>query len=67
MNFEDKLFAGALVAISVLIALVAISNKRDRDAFMVACQKDRKEYECVAMWRAGDSHTTVMPIVMPVR
>lgn len=45
----------------------AQSDSRARTAFMTQCLQDRKEYECVAMWRAGDSHTQVVPVVMPVR
>lgn len=69
MNFD---FDDLLTPICVLLVVVLVwgcvvlsrDYKQKKDEFMSACVKDRKEYECVAMWRAGNSHTIVMP--MPV-
>lgn len=36
--------------------------------FMAQCAQDHKEYECVAMWRAGDNLGFIpIPIVIPSR
>jgi hypothetical protein len=47
-----------------------IERERQWNEFRTACMQDRKEYECVAMWRAGNvnSQTEVipMPILIPV-
>lgn len=40
----------------------ASTAKLEKERFMEACLKDKKEYECVAMWRSGDSHTSMVPI-----
>lgn len=51
-----------LGALIVWIARVDAAEKAD---FMAECLKDRKSYECVAMWRAGDTKVVPMPIVIP--
>lgn len=33
--------------------------------FMKECQQDHKHYECEALYRAGDSNTVYMPIIIP--
>lgn len=73
MNFiEDHV--GWFIFIFVVLAIVAIillfkQDAADSRRFMTECMKDKKEYECVAMWRAGQTHTAVMPlpIVIPMR
>lgn len=55
------LFAG----IVWLAIYVAQAESVQRKAFMLECIKDRKEYECVAMWHAGESHTQVVPVFIP--
>ena len=55
------------ITLAVVIGFLVFAIKSDMDAedrFMRQCMQDKKEYECTAMWRAGDSHTTVVP--MPV-
>lgn len=67
MDSYEITLAGLIVAI-VVIAGFGIKQGIDAEAaFMAACQKDHKEYECTAMWRAGQSHVVPMPIVIPVR
>lgn len=47
--------------------VIVNQDSEARASFMRQCLEDRKEYECVAMWRAGQSHTTVVPIYTPTR
>jgi hypothetical protein len=57
-----------LFAFAFVLFGVAIKADSDaQDAFMAECRKDKKQYECTAMWRAGDSHVAPIPIVIPVR
>jgi len=35
------------------------------DRFMAQCMEDHKEYQCTAMWRAGD-HPPPDVVVMPI-
>ena len=39
------------------------SIERSEREFMDACLEERKEYECIAMWRSGN--VTVIPVVIP--
>ena len=34
--------------------------------FMAECQQDKKRYECEAMWRAGEDHEHLIPVVIPM-
>lgn len=57
-----------LVAAGVFLMVGAVqSDSRAQAAFMAQCLQDHKEYECVAMWRAGESHTQVVPMPIIVR
>ena len=50
-----------------LVAFVWWVVQRDRanyDTFMQGCLKDHKQYECMAMWRAGER--SPYPIFIPV-
>lgn len=41
--------------------------KKDHEAaFMAECQQDKKHYECEAMWRAGEDHEHMIPVVIPM-
>lgn len=40
---------------------LAYSLVKDKEEFMKDCLKERKQYECTAMWRAGDIHAVVIP------
>lgn len=68
---ELKLYVGILIA--ALIALVGLMwavDKQQEKAwleFREACIEDRKEYECVAMWREGDKLFTPIPVFIPFR
>jgi len=56
------LFAFTLWAVSV----GAEAEKKKRDDWMAECRADgKKNYECVAMWRAGEKHTEVVPVFIP--
>lgn len=62
------LFVVLITAATIAVLVVAISGDAEQRAeFMAACQEDHKAYECVAMWRAGESHTAVVPVIIPVR
>lgn len=48
----------------VIVLPAGIANKaKQHETFMQQCQQDHKEYECTAMWRAGD---TSFPVVIPM-
>ena len=74
--FDNFMGIGCLIAFLGLGVLVvgliwAIFTDDSHQKFMEQCLKDHKEYECTAMWRAGDKHVqpavVPMPIVVPVR
>ncbi|MEM6817187.1 MAG: hypothetical protein AAF578_00205 [Pseudomonadota bacterium] len=53
-----------LIAFFVIGTPVACSAyMHERQAFMEACQADRKEYECTALWRAGNDSATGIIVV----
>lgn len=56
---------GVLAAGFMWAAFTDDSHQR----FMEQCLKDHKEYECTAMWRAGEkpAQPVPFPIVVPVR
>lgn len=68
---ELKLYVGILIA--ALVALVGLMWAVDQQQekawlqFREACIEDRKEYECVAMWREGDKSFTPIPVFIPFR
>lgn len=72
-NFLDKALGPFIVimiggvALFTVVAIYAIATDRSREDFMTECQHDHKQYECSAMWRAGHSTTTVvpMPVILP--
>ena len=68
MDAPFGLFIALLIGglIAVLPSVVSADNER-RDAFMKSCLQDKKDYECTAMWRAGDSRTFVapVPVILP--
>lgn len=60
-------FIGAVIILVIaMIAFSVIDGNKEREAFMRECLKDHKEYECTAMWRAGDSNVVPMPIIIPM-
>lgn len=53
------------IILAVLIGGVVVACNADeehRKKFMADCMQDHKQYECDALWRAGEDHTTVMPV-----
>ena len=54
-DITPKLLFGGIAAFGiglVMSAPVAVQQEREkRDTFMADCMKDRKQYECTAMWR----------------
>lgn len=61
-----------IVIVSISIALItailygtllnARAHEAERKAFMFECTKEHKEYECTAMWRAGEKKTDYIVI-----
>ena len=66
-RWVELLLGAAMLAVPVLFVL-SLRGKVDKEkAFMAECVADgRKNYECVAMWRAGENHSQVMPVFIPM-
>ncbi len=58
---------GMIFLFFVLLFAVAADAGKRQQRFMSECQQDRNRYECEAMWRAGESRSTYIPVVIPVR
>lgn len=54
---------GAVAFVAAICAALFYGMARERQAFMSACTTDLKEYECIAMWRAGRGSLT--PVFIP--
>lgn len=80
VNFLSDFLPGLIVVLLLVVAPLwwAWDNLNDaaarelakREAFMSECVADgRKQYECTAMWRQGESNTHVVPVpvVIPMR
>jgi len=67
---EEKLFIGgvfvAILGVVVAAIFLISSDNETESRFMSECQADHKRYECLAMWRAGQNHTTVTPVPIVV-
>lgn len=72
MSFME-LFGGWVIGIGVTLFVALIlwlgylsseAHEAKRVAFMTECQQDHKEYECTAMWRAGEPDT--IPVFIPI-
>jgi hypothetical protein len=71
----DKVIGGFLIFITIAlvvglaVGMYSALTDRTQDEFMAECIKEHKQYECTAMWRSGENHSTVvpMPVVVPVR
>lgn len=64
-GMEIAIVTAIIVIIVVLgygLVVGAREKEKARKAFMAECVKDHKEYECTAMWRAGEPKTVVVPI-----
>ncbi len=57
-------FGGIIVAVVVLLWYAIAQDIDAKEDFMQACLKDHKQYECTAMWRAGQQN--YVPIVIPM-
>lgn len=63
-----KEFIGVMLLLGVIgftiwgIFQLAMADIKQKEQFMISCKQDHKEYECTAMWRAGENRTTVMPV-----
>lgn len=52
----------------ILFAYYAVKDSAAEKAhFMQLCQQEEPEYKCIAMWRAGEKKSSVvpMPIIIP--
>ena len=67
----DKVIFGGIALVLIVFGYVIYvsfaAEAKDEEDFMVECMKDHKKYECTAMWRAGNTKTTVVPVVVPAR
>lgn len=66
-NHFGWVITALVVAILTGILHLGKIDAAKRERFIAQCTQDHKEYECVAMWRAGESHTQVVPVVIPTR
>lgn len=73
MSRDELESASVIIFIIIVVGVLGLgiyATRQDNiartDAFMSECQKDRKHYECVAMWRAGESRTTAVPVIVQV-
>lgn len=62
VDWLGLLIIGIIVLMVVALGIAGYAETQQNKTFMEECMKDRKEYECVAMWRAGNTHTVVVPI-----
>ena len=70
-RFHIRVSIGVAAFLLALVALIwwfvgfALQRERANYAlFMESCLKDHKQYECMAMWRAGGSQP--YPIFIPI-
>lgn len=67
-DFIDDHFGWFVFGFFALLGfgIYALGNEgvRQHDLFMAECLTYRKQYECTAMWRAGDSQA--VPVVVPM-
>lgn len=78
MTFGDDLkYLMAMVSIVVVATTAALAplallfwlfddTAERQAAFMDDCLQHRPQYECTAMWRAGENHTSVVPVPVVV-
>lgn len=61
-----------LVILALLIFMVYVmkeshkETEKQKAAFMAECLEYQKQYECVAMWRSGESNDNTTVVPMPV-
>jgi hypothetical protein len=56
---------GACVLVAFFTLWAVQDDQQKERAFMAECQQHRAHYECVAMWRAGDTQTQIVPVFVP--
>ena len=58
----------ALIMLFIAIPFVAVNSNKAKESFMAECLEDgKKQYECTAMWRAGESNTAARPMPVIIR
>ena len=61
---------GILLVIMIgLVIADGVNASHHRKTFMAECLQDHKQYECDALWgqtRSSPSHTTPVPIIIPM-
>jgi hypothetical protein len=73
--FNTMMASGTAAAVLGLVLLILNNVDRSRAAyaeFLQDCMQDRKQYECVLMWRASerpnrDSRPVIIPMPTPSR
>lgn len=65
-KFVGTLLVLFLVGCVWLVIVAADHSMKAKTKFMDECKKDHKEYECTAMWRAGEPDVVPMPVVIPM-
>lgn len=67
MDWLEKSMGWVLTAITLGVCALLWWGVEEsiaaRRAFMAECLQDHKQYECTAMWRAGESQ--VVPVFIP--
>lgn len=65
----------ALLILAMIVFVPVMLIAFDREAkekaahearFMAECQQDKKHYECEALWRQGEDHEHMIPVVIPM-
>jgi hypothetical protein len=65
--WPNVVFVAALIALAVSVYMAITTYEAEKSAFMDECLQHRENYECVAMWRGGNSNVVPVPVVIPVR
>lgn len=55
LRFEIIVAYGIVAAVVGFAAYALKVSQETQHRFMTQCMQDHKEYECTAMWRAGDN------------
>ena len=57
-------FVVGTLAVAMIIGITKQSGEQ-REAFMAECVQYHKQFECTAMWRAGNTQpSTAMPVII---
>ena len=67
LDNSGKVIVALIALLVVAMFMAAKTNAEARKAFMAECTQHRENYECIAMWRAGEKNNTYIPVVIPVR